>query len=766
MSHASTIAVPRRSPWIITPTCDLLFLIGTPLAVVPLLAVLANQWFSPEQISLAVISFASVGHHLPGFMRAYGDRELFARFRWRFLLLPPLLLVVSLLFEWRDLNGLKLVVLFWATWHGLMQTYGFMRIYDLKRGLRDRWTARLDWALCFAIFAAGILFSESRICGIAETLWLSGIPEIAPVWLTVARWLCGSVTGVVAAAFIVQTWRTRRVAGGVSWLKILLALTTGFLYWSTGTLATDLLVGVAMFEVCHAVQYYAIVWVYNRRLADRVGSQFGWLGFLFRERWVFVGLYLAAILAFGSINLFSQVIPDATVQRVLIAVLSTSALLHFYYDGFIWKVREPKTSVNLNIDTSAADPIRFRVPGILHAAKWGAFFTLVFGLMSLEVIRRPQLASREQALLDYLVGVAPDLPELQLRLSHQARLRGDFQQAVVLAEKAVQRRPRSHGAHRDYGNALRDAGRLPAAVDQLRAAVSLAPRDWENHYELANTLTELQRWTEADASYRAAAELEPHDAKVQHAWGLMFVRQGDLAAAAPHFRRAVESAPQSLVIRRALVDTLSDLKQYDDAVAVAREGLSLAPQSAEAQLSLGKALVAGGRFYEAVEPLDDVLSANPDSAVAQYLRGTALVQLARLDEAESALQTAVKLDPTSADAYYQLGLAHYLTNDIERAVENFNRSIALRPDFPAAYENLGNALFSQDRAPEAQAAYEQAITLNPTRAETHYNFGLLLRYQGETAQARRHIAAAWQLGFQPPLDLAKELGVAPPRVAN
>ena len=41
---------------------------------------------------LAVAAFASIGHHLPGFLRAYGDRELFRRFRWRFLLAPPLML--------------------------------------------------------------------------------------------------------------------------------------------------------------------------------------------------------------------------------------------------------------------------------------------------------------------------------------------------------------------------------------------------------------------------------------------------------------------------------------------------------------------------------------------------------------------------------------------------------------------------------------------------------------------------------------------------
>ncbi len=103
------------------------YLIAAPLAIVPLVWLAARQ-LSSEQIWLFAASFASVGHHLPGFMRAYGDRELFRRFRWRFLLVPPLILAVVGLVVWQGLHTVEVLLLFWATWHELMQTYGFMRI--------------------------------------------------------------------------------------------------------------------------------------------------------------------------------------------------------------------------------------------------------------------------------------------------------------------------------------------------------------------------------------------------------------------------------------------------------------------------------------------------------------------------------------------------------------------------------------------------------------------------------------------------------------
>jgi len=113
--------------WIVSPGWDLAYVVLTPLAIVPILLIISRWWFTPEQVALAAISFASLGHHLPGFMRAYGDRELFSRFPWRFLIAPPLIFLIAILFTppqflaqwlaipWHHLHGLELILLVWGT---------------------------------------------------------------------------------------------------------------------------------------------------------------------------------------------------------------------------------------------------------------------------------------------------------------------------------------------------------------------------------------------------------------------------------------------------------------------------------------------------------------------------------------------------------------------------------------------------------------------------------------------------------------------------
>jgi hypothetical protein len=284
-TSATPTALSRRPSWIVSAWWDLSYIVVTPLLIVPVVLIVARRWLTPEQVSVAVIAFASLGHHLPGFMRAYGDRELFQRYRARFLLVPLLIFGMALLFSppssiasalglpWTHLHGLELILLVWGTWHGLMQTYGFMRIYDVRLGVNDRWTARLDHWVCLSVFVAGVVFSDARVFGVANAMWQSGLPFFGPRWVESTRWIVGGVGMAVLIAYAINLVRLRRLGLPISWIKLLLIGTTGWFYWYTGRLSTNVLIGLAMFEIYHAVQYYAIVWIYNRRLFARAGER-------------------------------------------------------------------------------------------------------------------------------------------------------------------------------------------------------------------------------------------------------------------------------------------------------------------------------------------------------------------------------------------------------------------------------------------------------------------------------------------------------------
>src|SRR3954447_5188200 len=124
--------VPRKtSLWILNSWRDLLLYVCTPMLLVPLFYAAQARW-SPEDIYLFVAAFGAMGHHLPGMIRAYGDRALFDRFKVRFVVAPLVLLAVCVWSSLYNIQAIQLVALMWGIWHGLMQTYGFCRIYDAK----------------------------------------------------------------------------------------------------------------------------------------------------------------------------------------------------------------------------------------------------------------------------------------------------------------------------------------------------------------------------------------------------------------------------------------------------------------------------------------------------------------------------------------------------------------------------------------------------------------------------------------------------------
>src|SRR5436309_10211516 len=100
--------------------------------------------------------------------------------------------------------------------------------------------------------------------------------------------------------------------------------------------------------------------------------------FVFRRSGALRGLYVGLIFAYGAFGYFKPGVGVESVKSILTGVVSASALLHFYYDGFIWKVRESSTRQSLGLSGGAAEvsPHGIFHGWLLHGAKWVAAFVV------------------------------------------------------------------------------------------------------------------------------------------------------------------------------------------------------------------------------------------------------------------------------------------------------------------------------------------------------------------------------------------------------
>src|SRR5205809_3706348 len=253
--------------WLLHSWRDLILYVCTLLLLVPIFVGAQGLW-AAEDIYLFVAAFGAMGHHLPGMIRAYGDRALFQRFRWRFIFAPVFLVVVCAAFSLWDLKGIVLVAFVWGVWHGMMQTYGFCRIFDAKVGSFAQLTRRLDFALCGIWFATAVLLSPQRMTDTLESYYAAGGPFISPALLRGAQQglfgLALAVSGIFLGNFIWMWMRGKRPSP----VKLVILITSISFWWYCNNIVASVLVGIALFEVFHDVQYLSLVWIYNRKRVE------------------------------------------------------------------------------------------------------------------------------------------------------------------------------------------------------------------------------------------------------------------------------------------------------------------------------------------------------------------------------------------------------------------------------------------------------------------------------------------------------------------
>jgi len=503
-ASSGTAASPASGRWILNLWADLFLFVATPLLIVPLVFFLQSRWVGIEAqtIGIIVFSFGALGHHLPGMIRAYGDRELFRRFRARFIVAPLLLLAVAIPVAQYHLHTLTLVILIWGCWHGLMQLYGFARIYDAKVGSISPITAYWDWLLCACWFATAQVFSNSKMAEFLDLFYISGGPLIPPTFVHGFRWLCLAISIGVLIGFLgnhaLQTYQGRMQNRPTpNSIKLLLFANGIGFWWFAMVFVDNAILGVALFEIFHDVQYLAIVWLYNCRRVSATPDLGAFMKFLFRRGPGMLSLYLGLVIAYGLYGFaHNSSTHDDALQRTLLGLVWASTILHYYYDGFIWKVREKATRVGLGLsagDGPARMPQIYQRQG-LHLLKRAPLLFVVgwlaFGELSETVFAPQDNEARESTLVAQferelnIADAVPDNLNAQGRAAVSLAKYGYQQEAIELLEDVLKRYPTFAEANLTLGDIHLQRGELDKAAACYEAG-SVKSKN-ESHRDVAN----------------------------------------------------------------------------------------------------------------------------------------------------------------------------------------------------------------------------------------------------------------------------------------
>jgi tetratricopeptide (TPR) repeat protein len=608
-------AMPRKNLWILDSWRDLILYVCTPLLLVPMFVLAQARW-SAEDIYLFVAAFGAMGHHLPGMIRAYGDRALFQRFKWRFIFAPIFLVAVCVMFFWWDLKGIVLIAFVWGVWHGMMQTYGFCRIYDAKVGSFAVLTRRLDFALCGIWFGTAVLLSSQRMTDTLDSYYSAGGPFIPPGLLRGVQQgafaLALAVAGLFLANFIWMWIRGKRPNP----VKLALLITSISFWWYCNNIVASVLVGIALFEVFHDVQYLSLVWIYNRKRVETDSSIGGFMRFVFRRSGSLVGLYVGLIFAYGALGYYKSSIGIDAIKRILTGVVTASALLHFYYDGFIWKVREKSTRQSLGIGGGTADVSTngFLPSWALHGAKWVAVFVIPLGILWFREMRVP----RSQ--LERLASIVADLPagpRAHFNYATALQEAGRLDEAAEEFSTALRFNPGSAKAHVNLAAVLIGKDKLEEARTHFEDALRIEPNNAEFHSGYAYLLEQLGHPEEAEAECQAAVRVEPKSALAWHSYGAFLEKQGKMEEAIAQYRHAVQVDPRFVDAHIDLASALFEKGDPSEAKAHFLEASRLDPKLAQPHNYLGKIFMREGNASQAIIQFEEALRLHPDFPEAE-----------------------------------------------------------------------------------------------------------------------------------------------------
>jgi predicted Zn-dependent protease len=261
-----------------------------------------------------------------------------------------------------------------------------------------------------------------------------------------------------------------------------------------------------------------------------------------------------------------------------------------------------------------------------------------------------------------------------------------YDQALALAEQALQTHANDPAYLHLYGAILIPLGRLDSAEKYLRKAAAIAPDQPQYAYELGALLHNERKYVEA----------------------------------VPVLKRAVELGPENLTARmmlaRSYVFTFNQLK-LPNFVDLTLEQLNYiarkSPRFPAVHHHLALVYINTGDLAKAQEELNTELRLFPENAQARLELGETLLKLNENHKAAGELQIAAKQAPQMPPIYFALGKAYKADGQAAKALDAVRRCVELDPQFPSCHYLLGQLYRDLNQPEQAKEQFELFKQLKP-----------------------------------------------------
>jgi hypothetical protein len=341
------------------------------------LVVASMLWRAPDYPGVnlnlyALVIGVNLAHRHFGLPYAYFDGEVFHSYQRRLTWFPLSCIALLAATPWlldEDTGGaigagaVGAVVFFsvvWNLWHVFMQKFGILRLYMAKDSAPvERKTAA--WVDKYFVLCWFPLYLSYLGPTYKDTI-LSRGQLVAPYTSVIIRFMEQYRAWLIAPSVLVAVggvgvwlwydWRAHRFQNHAR-----LSAATGTLMISTALFWADPLKAFIAFGFSHAVEYITFVWAFQRRRYRRAQAEPSLMQRLLQHPKTWYALLITTFATIGILQvlggraIFTDAKPVAflgiTLRGWILYYAVYQSLVHFYLDGFLWKMRKAEVRANI-----------------------------------------------------------------------------------------------------------------------------------------------------------------------------------------------------------------------------------------------------------------------------------------------------------------------------------------------------------------------------------------------------------------------------------
>lgn len=357
--------------------------------------------------------------------------------------------------------------------------------------------------------------------------------------------------------------------------------------------------------------------------------------------------------------------------------------------GYLQRFDRGVTNVDMAIDVLsravASDPKYALAHAALGEAYWRKY----------DATKQTTWIERAMQHCETALAIDSRLAPVHVTLALVARGRGRYEEAVAVAQRAIELDPVSSEGYRELGRAQEALNRHADAEATYRKAIDARPDDWQAYNTLGAFMLARSRWPEAETAYQRVIALTPDNTRGYNNLGVTYFRMQRADDAARLWEQSTAIRPTYSAASN-LGSYYFARQRYSEAARAFDRAAALSPNDWRVWRNLGAARYwspgerdqARAAFAKAVELGEVDRKINPRQPILLAQLADAYSMLGDRAQALEAAAAAERLGGGDAEAAFTLVSAYEQLGERALALEWLARAV-----------NSGYALDSIERSP-------------------------------------------------------------------